>query len=109
MASLFVYGTLAPGRSNEHILADVDGQWQPGKVYGQLCNAGWGAELGYPGLILDNGTQQVAGQVFTSEQLSIHWHRLDAFEGAQYTRVLTDVELDSGAIIQAYVYTLAQG
>ncbi|TMP28166.1 hypothetical protein CWB99_12200 [Pseudoalteromonas rubra] len=109
MASLFVYGTLAPGCPNEHVLADVDGQWQPGKVSGQLRNAGWGAELGYPGLILDDGAQQVSGLVFTSEQLSAYWHRLDEFEGAHYTRVLTDVELDSGAIIQACVYTLAQG
>ena len=31
---LFVYGTLAPGRPNEHVLADVPGEWEPATVMG---------------------------------------------------------------------------
>ncbi len=27
--SLFVYGTLAPGRPNEHVLVEVPGRWSP--------------------------------------------------------------------------------
>ena len=37
---LFVYGTLAPGRSNEHILADVPGTWEPAVVQGTLIQEG---------------------------------------------------------------------
>ncbi len=51
MEHLFVYGTLAPGRPNEHILADVPGTWQSAIVFGTLIDEGWGAELGYPGII----------------------------------------------------------
>jgi len=43
---LFVYGTLAPGRPNEHILADVPGSWEPARVTGTLREEGWGAAMG---------------------------------------------------------------
>lgn len=33
---LFVYGTLAPGWPNEHVLADVPGGWEPATVTGRL-------------------------------------------------------------------------
>ncbi|KAF7785833.1 hypothetical protein PRUB_a0226 [Pseudoalteromonas rubra] len=107
MACLFVYGTLAPGRPNEHILAGLKGQWQPGFVKGHLQNQGWGAELGYPGLILDTGAGEVSGLVFSSSELDAHWQRLDEFEGEHYKRVIAQVRLDNGEIISAYVYTLA--
>ncbi len=29
---LFIYGTLAPGRPNEHVLAEVPGAWEPATV-----------------------------------------------------------------------------
>jgi gamma-glutamylcyclotransferase (GGCT)/AIG2-like uncharacterized protein YtfP len=43
---LFVYGTLAPGRPNEHVLADVPGTWKAAIVTGTLRQQGWGAGLG---------------------------------------------------------------
>ena len=49
---LFVYGTLAPGRSNAHVLATVPGTWEPATVRGTLFPEGWGAALGYPGIVL---------------------------------------------------------
>lgn len=51
---LFVYGTLAPGRPNEHVLADVEGTWEPATVKGTLLQEGWGAAAGYPGIVLDD-------------------------------------------------------
>jgi gamma-glutamylcyclotransferase (GGCT)/AIG2-like uncharacterized protein YtfP len=42
---LFVYGTLAPGRPNEHMLAEVDGEWETATVRGRLVQEGWGADL----------------------------------------------------------------
>ena len=50
---LATYGTLAPGRVNHHQLAGLKGKWQKGTVRGRLVDAGWGAALGYPGLVLD--------------------------------------------------------
>lgn len=42
MESLFVYGTLGPGRPNAHILENIGGTWQEGHVGGSLLEKGWG-------------------------------------------------------------------
>jgi hypothetical protein len=49
---LSTYGTLAPGRPNHHHLAGLPGRWLTGHVHGTLTEAGWGADLGYPGITL---------------------------------------------------------
>jgi gamma-glutamylcyclotransferase (GGCT)/AIG2-like uncharacterized protein YtfP len=103
---LFVYGTLAPGRPNEHILADVPGEWEPASARGTLFEEGWGAAAGYPGIVLDAEGDEVKGLVFTSHALADHWERLDHFEGEGYERVLTTVQLKDGSLVDAYVYAL---
>lgn len=104
---LFVYGTLAPGKPNEHILADLPGTWQPATVVGKLFPEGWGAAMGYPGIVLDDGGDEVAGLLFSSENLPAHWARIDAFEGEGYERVLTSAKLDDGRTVDAYIYRLS--
>jgi hypothetical protein len=47
------YGSLAPGRPNHQQLDGLGGRWFRGHVRGTLVNAGWGAGLGYPALVLD--------------------------------------------------------
>jgi gamma-glutamylcyclotransferase (GGCT)/AIG2-like uncharacterized protein YtfP len=103
---LFIYGTLAPGRPNAHVLADIPGNWQPATVTGKLIQQGWGATLGYPGIVLDDGTDIVEGFVFSSDALEAHWARLDEFEGAGYERVLTSAKLEGGTDVPAYIYAL---
>ena len=103
---LFVYGTLAPGRRNAHILADVPGQWEPATATGTLLQEGWGAAAGYPGIVLDAHGDAVAGFLFSSEALVDHWPRLDAFEGEGYVRVLTRVTRQDGTAVDAYIYAL---
>lgn len=103
---LFVYGALAPGRPNEHILADVSGNWESASVRGMLLQEGWGAAVGYPGIILDEQGEEVHGLVFSSDQLSAHWTRLDEFEGNEYERILTAVRLQDGTLVEAYIYKL---
>ena len=105
---LFVYGTLAPGRPNAHVLASVPGSWQPGTVRGTLYEEGWGAAQGYPGIVLNSEGGKVSGQLFSSPALPDHWQRLDEFEGSGYRRVLATVVLDSGESVQACIYALAQ-
>ncbi len=104
---LFVYGTLAPGRSNAHVLAPIPGEWEPATVTGTLLPEGWGAAAGYPGLILDEHGAEVAGFLFSSDALAEHWPRLDAFEGEGYERVLTTATRTDGTTVEAYVYALA--
>jgi len=103
---LFVYGTLGPGRPNEHVLGAIGGSWETATVTGTLRHEGWGAAMGYPGIDLDEHGGEVKGFLFTSENLSGHWAVLDEFEGEIYERVLTKVKLKCGSTIDAYIYTL---
>jgi len=103
---LFVYGTLGPGRPNEHVLTKIGGTWQGATINGVLHDQGWGSELGYPGIELSEDGEIVNGFVFTSENLSDNWTDLDKFEGEAYERVLAEVKLDDGTISDAYIYTL---
>jgi len=105
---LFVYGTLAPGRPNEHVLADVPGRWEPATVTGTLLQEGWGAAVGYPGIVLDERGGEVKGFLFSSESLAEHWARLDEFEGEGYERVLARVKLKDGTAVDAYIYRLSE-
>lgn len=108
---LAVYGTLAPGRPNHHQIAGLNGKWSDGSVRGRLVEAGWGASMGYPGIIVDESAQQtevVLVRVFESHDLPAHWHRLDSFEGPGYRRVPVKVETTDGVVI-ASIYALAIG
>jgi gamma-glutamylcyclotransferase (GGCT)/AIG2-like uncharacterized protein YtfP len=107
IARLFVYGTLAPGRANAHVLAPVPGTWEPASVTGTLFAEGWGAAAGYPGLVLSSDGDRVDGLLFTSGALDSHWERLDAFEGDGYRRVSTTVTRQDGTTVDAFVYTLS--
>jgi gamma-glutamylcyclotransferase (GGCT)/AIG2-like uncharacterized protein YtfP len=103
---LFVYGTLAPGRSNGHVLADIPGEWAPASITGRLHEDGGGAAAGYPGITLDEHAGEVEGFLFTSAKLADHWDRLDEFEGPGYERVITTAKLKDGTAVDAYTYRL---
>ncbi len=103
---LATYGTLAPGCPNNHQLADLKGRWKTGTVRGRLLEAGWGADLGFPGLVLEPSGEEVEVFVFESEDLPEHWQRLDEFEGAGYERVLTHVQTSEGDL-ESSIYVLA--
>ncbi len=102
---LATYGTLAPGRLNNDQLADLKGYWRQGTVSGRLVEVGWGAELGYPGLILDPLGQVIEVYIFESLELPNHWLRLDEFEGAGYQRVVTKVCTEDGDLY-ASIYVI---
>lgn len=105
---LFVYGTLAPGRPNEHVLAPLGGRWQAATVRGHLRQDGWGAGLGYPALVPDAAGDAVRGFIFTAQGLAGFWGELDRFEGAQYARAPVEAYLDEGGAVNAYAYVLRQ-
>jgi gamma-glutamylcyclotransferase (GGCT)/AIG2-like uncharacterized protein YtfP len=102
---LATYGTLAPGRQNHGQLSDLPGRWLVGHVRGSLIEAGWGAKLGYPGMILEPDGAPIEVFVFESRALVDHWQRLDAFEGPGYRRVTVDVSTDEG-VLTASIYVL---
>ena len=88
---LAVYGSLAPGRENHHIVQPFGGDWSEGVVEGDLTRYGWGAAMGYPALHLRPGGPAVRVHVLASPALRFAWPELDAFEGAEYRRVLVPV------------------
>ncbi|WP_428525455.1 gamma-glutamylcyclotransferase family protein [Roseibium sp.] len=103
---LATYGTLAPGRVNHHHVENVEGTWTTGVIRGRLIEAGWGADLGYPGLVLDPNGDTIEVHLLVSIDLIDHWDRLDAFEGAGYQRVQVDVETAQGHV-PASIYVIA--
>lgn len=106
---LFVYGTLAPGRSNHHLLADASGTWCQATLRGRLFEAGWGAAEGYPAIRPDPAGKPVAGYLLTSAHLREYWTMLDHFEGDGYVRQLAPVATLTGQVLEAWVYALAAG
>jgi gamma-glutamylcyclotransferase (GGCT)/AIG2-like uncharacterized protein YtfP len=104
---LATYGTLAPGRPNHHQLDGLEGRWLKGNVDGMLLDAGWGASLGYPALVLDPTGSAIGVDVFESIDLPAHWERLDTFEGPGYERVMTTVHTPTGDV-DAFIYVLGR-
>jgi gamma-glutamylcyclotransferase (GGCT)/AIG2-like uncharacterized protein YtfP len=105
LCRLATYGTLAPGRPNHHQLDGLAGRWMEGYVNGRLVDAGWGAGLGFPALVLDAEGPAVEVQVFESADLPAHWSRLDEFEGPSYQRVITTVRSPDGDV-SASIYVV---
>ena len=103
---LFVYGTLAPGQPNEHVLKRFSGTWEPAIVRGNLVEGGWGSALGYPGIVLSESGADVKGLIFTSDELANQWKLLDDFEGDGYVRRTTTAILSDETTVQVQVYTL---
>jgi gamma-glutamylcyclotransferase (GGCT)/AIG2-like uncharacterized protein YtfP len=85
---LAIYGSLGPGRENEHVMTAIGGAWRDGfAMPGVREDRGWGASLGYPGLVWKTGAASVDVVVFESRNLPAHWADLDAFEGEEYARL----------------------
>ena len=104
---LITYGTLSPGQINNHHLDAVSGKWTEGTVKGRLLDEGWGAGLGFPGMVLDDSADYIDVFVLESVTLDEHWYRIDNFEGEGYTRVLTKVNTKDGQL-DAYIYVVKQ-
>ena len=108
--TLAVYGTLAPGQPNHHVLAPLGGEWTDGLIEGDLIPLGWGAALGYPGFRPRAGGDAVAVKVLTAPSLASAWPDLDRFEGPGYRRILVPIfgtELDTKQVGERRLRTVA--
>ncbi len=104
---LAVYGSLAPGEVNHHVIEAVRGSWQVGFVRGAVKMKGWGSHVGFPGMTwVPSSDHCVPVVLFTSAELPQHWDRLDQFEGADYVRVLVLVEGVNDAAVVANLYQI---
>lgn len=104
MQRLFVYGSLAPGRSHHHLLSDLPGHWQPATCTGFLLPGGFGMSRGWPAFKPDPAGTDINGYLFTSGALSPRWSLLDRFEGRAYRRVRCQVRLADGSQVSAWLY-----
>ena len=104
--ALAVYGTLAPGESNHHVVAAIDGRWVEGAVRGHRLEAHWRGMSGYPGFLPDPLGPLVEVLVLVSALLGRYWERLDDFEGPGYRRREVDVfdRFGAGSLGQAFIY-----
>ena len=108
--TLAVYGTLAPGQPNYHLVAPFGGEWTDGVIEGDLLPEGWATDLGYPGFRPRVGGAAVAVQVLTAPSLATAWPNLDRFEGPGYQRILVPVFSTELGPVQAgerRLYTVA--
>jgi gamma-glutamylcyclotransferase (GGCT)/AIG2-like uncharacterized protein YtfP len=64
-----------------------------------MFQEGWGADLGYPGIVLERCGSTVGVHLFESSDLPDHWTRLDDFEGPGYRRAVTNVSTSEGDLI----------
>lgn len=81
---VFVYGTLRRGGSNHFRMEEADFV-ASATVRGRLYRIDW-----YPGLLLDDSGDDVIGELY---QVSAEiMESLDAFEGPEYRRVMTEVQ-----------------
>jgi gamma-glutamylcyclotransferase (GGCT)/AIG2-like uncharacterized protein YtfP len=105
---LAVYGSLAPGEVNHHVLGGLRGTWRDGTVRGDLHPVGWGVTYGFPALAWRADGPAVPVKLFESRDLPAHWSRLDAFEGKGYRRVVVPVTVEGEGELPAHVYVVAR-
>jgi gamma-glutamylcyclotransferase (GGCT)/AIG2-like uncharacterized protein YtfP len=96
---LAVYGTLAPGQCNHHLVAGFGGHWRDGSVNGHL------GQRQFRVFTWRRDAPPVAVKLLTTEA-PIDWTELDAFEGADYPRAVVPVSV-AGAVELANLYEAA--
>ena len=106
--SLIIYGTLAPNKPNHSKIEHIKGKWIQGIIKGKLVKEGWGAALGYFGFKHASIEEQeiIEAHVLISDELADNWTYLDAFEGAEYIRILAKFELDNGEVGVGNIYAI---
>ncbi len=104
--NLAIYGSLAPGEVNHHVIEPVRGSWSDGYVRGHVSHVGWGADYGFPALTWDPAGPRVPVKLLVSGSLPDHWDRLDRFEGDGYRRALVPVQRGRDVVAIANIYAL---
>lgn len=100
---LFVYGTLREGQTARALIANQITRCV--KAY----TSGWiyAFPMGYPAYYEGDQAGRVVGEVIWLNELAATFGLLDAYEGQDFARIIKEVTLETGEIVWAWVYTLA--
>lgn len=95
---LISYGSLMPGQPNHVVVSDLEGEWQDCVIRGTINKINGLSRFSW------NPTgPELSVCLFTSDDLSRSWERIDRFEGKEYRRQLIPAKIKIGIAI-AYVY-----
>ena len=98
---LFVYGTLRSGQTARSLIAPHVVRSEEATIRGEI----YAFPMGYPGLVDGDGV--VKGELMWLSDLAAALALLDAYEGADFVRVLKPVTRANGTLEPAWVYFLA--
>ena len=102
---LVIYGTLAPGKPNHNVIADLGGEYHDCAVHGRISEVD-----GFPHFTWAPSDAGLGALLFSSKQLPGKWDELDRFEGDGYKRRLIPATVDSGlSIASIYLDTADDG
>jgi gamma-glutamylcyclotransferase (GGCT)/AIG2-like uncharacterized protein YtfP len=100
---LFVYGTLRKGQTARSLVANQVTRSAKAHTSGAI----YAFPMGYPGFSEGDGKGQVVGEVIWLSELAATFGLLDAYEGADFARVIRQITLETGEEVWAWIYTLA--
>lgn len=98
---MFVYGTLRQGQTARRLIESYVRTSEPAACRGTM----YAFASGYPGVILD-GSTPIVGELVQLDDLPAALPLLDAYEGADFTRILAEVE-GPGGLCWAWIYVLS--
>jgi gamma-glutamylcyclotransferase (GGCT)/AIG2-like uncharacterized protein YtfP len=104
---LIVYGSLAPGESNEHVLQPLKGTWSSGFIKGYKEILTTGEAIGYYAFTPDDNGPDIEVLIFESDELFGYWDVLDEFEGDDYKRILIEYEDPKGKKQMGHIYRIS--
>jgi len=106
---LFVYGTLRQGQTARSLIANQITRCVAGHTPGCI----YAFPMGHPGYseivtpAATGASGRVLGEVLWLTELAATFGLLDAYEGEDFVRVITQVTLETGEQVWSWIYTLA--
>jgi len=104
---LFVYATLRQGQTAHSLIANQITRCEPASTTGAI----YVFPMGYAGFVEADPKAdpplRVVGEVLWLTELPATFGLLDAYEGAEFARVIKQVTLSSGEAVWAWIYVLA--
>ncbi len=100
---LFVYGTMRQGQTARSLIANQVMKCVPAQTTGRI----YAFPMGYPGFCEADSSGFVHGEVLWLTDLAATFGLLDAYEDADFARVIKQVTLATGDEVWTWIYTLA--